>query len=87
MLDLLALECLEHPDMQLVMLCEETLNLSETVTRVHWVNSAVDWIFFVEDFFVETETVLNYFNFLKKTLLLIPHQSMYDIFSTNCIHC
>jgi hypothetical protein len=37
----------------------------------------------------ETETVLNYFNFLKnapldseKMLLLIPHQSMYNIFFT-----
>ena len=62
MLELLALECLEHPDMQLVVLCEETLNLSKTKTGVPWVNSAVDWIFFVEDFFVETETGVPWVN-------------------------
>ena len=51
LLELLALKCLEHPDMQLVVLCEETLNLSKTETGVPWVNSAVDWLFFVEAFF------------------------------------
>jgi hypothetical protein len=34
----------------------------------------------INDFFDETETILHYFNFSKKTLLLIPHQSMNNIF-------
>ena len=70
LLDLLALECLEHPDMWLVVLCEETLDLSETETGESWVNSAVNWVFFVESVFVGNnmvDTVLAGNNFLQQS--------------------
>ena len=59
---MLALEPLEHPDMQLEVPCEERLDSSETETGVPWVNSAVDCLFFVEDVSVETERELPWVN-------------------------